>query len=97
MSHHVFAVVQGKVIQSSLEPVFNLVLESKEEWCDAVSCHPKRGAIKIDIRGDSESLKGATLTDSRTLLERVKSTDSVTTLNAQDNLSCFAFSLRGRR
>ena len=72
MNHHLFAVVQGKVIQTSLEVVFNLVLESKEEWRDAVSCHPKRGAIKIDIRGDSESSKGATLTDSRILLERVK-------------------------
>ncbi|WP_081326159.1 hypothetical protein [Vibrio tasmaniensis] len=97
MNHHVFAVVQGKVIQTSIETVSNLVLKGKEEWRDAVSCHSKRCSIKIDTRGGYESLKGATLTDSRTLLERVKSTDSVTTLNAQDNLSCFAFSLRGRR
>ncbi|CAK3133756.1 hypothetical protein VCRA2125O80_1010001 [Vibrio crassostreae] len=32
------------------------------------------------------------LTGSRILSERVNSTDSVTALNAQDNLSCFVFS-----
>ncbi|CAK1931739.1 conserved hypothetical protein [Vibrio crassostreae] len=93
MNHHVFAVVQGQVIQA----VFNLVLESKEEWREAVNCHPTRCAIKIDTRGDSESSKGTALASFRILSERVDNTDSVKAINTQDNLSCFAFSLRGRR
>lgn len=88
MNHHVFA-----VILTSLEVVSDLVLEGKEGWSNTVNCHPKRCAIKIDTRGDSESSKGVALTGVRTLSEGVKSPDSITAFNAQDNLSCFAFSL----
>ncbi|MEZ8577998.1 hypothetical protein AB6C82_24630 [Vibrio splendidus] len=93
MNHHVFAVVQGKVIQTSIETVSNLVLKGKEEWRDAVSCHSKRCSIKIDTRGGYESSKGMALTGSRILSERVKRTDSVTALNAQDNIFCLVFSV----
>lgn len=93
MYHHVFAVVQGKVIQTSIEAVSNLVLKVKEEWRDAVSCHSKSGEIKIDPRGDSESLKGYALTGVRVLSERVNSTDSVTALNVQYNLFYLVFSV----
>ncbi|MGF1841560.1 hypothetical protein [Vibrio atlanticus] len=92
MNHHVFAVVQGKVIQTSIEAVSNLVLKGKEEWRDAVSCPSERRSIKIDTRGGYESSKEMALTGSQILSERVNSTDSVTVLNAQDNLSCFVFS-----
>ncbi|MEZ8381884.1 hypothetical protein [Vibrio crassostreae] len=89
MNHHVFAVVQGKVIQTSIEAVSNLVLKGKEEWSDAVSCPSKSCSIKIDTRGGYESSKGMALTGSRILSERVNSTDSVTALNTQDDLFYF--------
>ncbi|CAH7052827.1 hypothetical protein VCHA34P120_70043 [Vibrio chagasii] len=100
MNHHVFA-----VIQTSLEVVSDLVSKGKEGCSDAVNFHPTRCAIKIDTRGDSESSKGVALTGARTLSEGVKSPDSITAFNAQDNLFYFAFSLgeseqgapRGRR
>ncbi|CAH6889871.1 conserved hypothetical protein [Vibrio chagasii] len=93
MNHHAFAVVQGKVIQSSLEAVFNLVLESKEECREAVSCQSTRCAIKVVTRCGSESSKGTALASFRILSERVNSTDSVTAINTQYSLFCFVISV----
>ena len=93
MNHQVFAVLQGKVIQTSLELVSDLVLQGKEGWRDAVNCHPKRCAIKIDTRGGYESSKGTALASFRILSERVNNTDSVTALNTQYSLFYFVVSV----
>lgn len=93
MNHHVFAVVQGQVIQSSLELVSDLVLQGKEGWREAVSCQSTRCAIKVVTRCGSESSKGTALVSFRILSERVNNTDSVTALNTQYSLFCFVVSV----
>ncbi|MEZ8202308.1 hypothetical protein [Vibrio splendidus] len=86
MNNHEWAVIGGKVLQTSQEAVFYLAVVSEDQWRDAFRCHVKSAVRGNDEHLAIERLNGKDSSGSTGLLGATKSVNSVVTYEALERV-----------